>query len=163
MKKLIFLIILILCTINLCAQSVSYDYKLLSKQGCHVKYSAYRQEDKSYIIVEVKSDGGISFVNDPIMMLRASNNEVIKLQGVNVGKHKEGGVGIVVSGILISEDYSVSTAQFEISNEQIEMLKSGIIKVRLSTIPYLHEREFKSDKIGKKLYKAFGKLKAAEF
>ena len=48
-------------------------------------------------------------------------------------------------------------AQFELTDEQVEMLNSGVIKVRLTTTPFIHEREFTKDKIGKRLYKAFSK------
>ena len=40
-----------------------------------------------------------------------------------------------------------------------EALKNGIANVRLSTTPYEHEREFKKDKIGKKLYEHYLKEK----
>lgn len=43
-------------------------------------------------------------------------------------------------------------AQFKITPEQFEKIKDGIAKVRLSTIPIEHERTFRKDKIGKKLY-----------
>jgi hypothetical protein len=46
-----------------------------------------------------------------------------------------------------------------VSPEQFELLKDGIVKVRLSTTPIEHEREFKKDKIGKKLYAFFASLR----
>ena len=52
-----------------------------------------------------------------------------------------------------------STAQFKISPQQFELLKKGVAKIRLSTIPIEHERTFTKDKIGKKLYQFFMKQK----
>ena len=57
--------------------------------------------------------------------------------------------------MVIPITYIISTAQFEVSPEQFELLKDGIIKVRLTTTPIEHEREFKEDKIGKKLYEFY--------
>ena len=39
------------------------------------------------------------------------------------------------------------------------LLKKGVAKIRLSTIPIEHERTFAKDKIGKKLYQFFLKQK----
>ena len=38
------------------------------------------------------------------------------------------------------------------TREQFELLREGVAKVRLSTLPIEHERTFKKDKLGKKLY-----------
>ena len=43
-------------------------------------------------------------------------------------------------------------AQFKVTREQFELLREGVAKVRLSTLPIEHERTFKKDKLGKKLY-----------
>lgn len=145
------------------AQDASYTYKPLAKEGCYVEYSAMRKENKSYIIVSVQSDEGLCFVNDPVMMLRTNDNEVIKLLGINMGSRKESSLGFVIGNLLLSDDSSIGMAQFELTEEQVEKLNTGIKKVRLSTTPFIHEREFSKDKIGRKLYKAFCKQKSDEF
>ena len=124
---------------------------------------ALKQDNKSYIIVSVRSDEGLCFVNEPIMVLRTGNNEVLKLTGENMGSRKERRSGVVIGNVVVTGNNSVGMAQFELTDEQIEMLNSGIIKVRLTTTPFIHEREFTKDKIGKKLYKAFSKQKNSEF
>ncbi len=63
--------------------------------------------------------------------------------------------GIVAGNVVIPVTSTTSTAQFEVSPEQFELLKNGIVKIRLTTIPLEHEREFKKDKIGRKLYQFY--------
>ena len=163
MKRILFVIMMVVSTVITYAQDASYTYKPLAKEGCHVEYTALRQDDKAYIIVSVKSDEGLCFVNEPTMMIRTGDNEVIKLTGSNMGSRKENSTGVVIGNIVVSDNGSVGMAQFELTEEQVEKLNSGIIKVRLTTTPFLHEREFSKDKIGKKLYKAFCKQKNSEF
>ena len=163
MNKILFTLTLCICAIVSYAQDASYTYKPLAKEGCHVEYSALKQGNKSYIIVSVRSDEGLCFVNDPVMMLRTGNNEVIKLTGTNMGSRKESSSGVVIGNVVVSGNNSIGMAQFELTDEQVEMLNTGVIKVRLTTTPFIHEREFTKDKIGKKLYKAFSKQKNAKF
>lgn len=80
-----------------------------------------------------------------------------------MGSRKESSSGVVIGNVVVSGNNSVGMAQFELTDEQMEMLNSGIIKVRLTTTPFIHEREFTKDKIGKKLYKAFSKQQNSEF
>lgn len=163
MKKILFTLTLYICAIVSYAQDASYTYKPLAKEGCHVEYSALKQDNKSYIIVSVRSDEGLCFVNDPVMMLRTGSNEVIKLTGTNMGSRKESSSGVVIGNVVVSSNNSVGMAQFELTDEQVEMLNTGVIKVRLTTTPFVHEREFTKDKIGKRLFKAFSKQKNEEF
>lgn len=163
MNKILFTLTLCICAIVSYAQDASYTNKPLAKEGCHVEYSALKQDNKSYIIVSVRSDEGLCFVNDPVMMLRTGSNEVIKLTGTNMGSRKESSSGVVIGNVVVSGNNSVGMAQFELTDEQVEMLNTGVIKVRLTTTPFIHEREFTKDKIGKKLYKAFSKQKNTEF
>jgi len=85
------------------------------------------------------------------MLLKTFDGEIIKLHGtaINVDSqstnHTSGNMN--------------STAQFIATPAQLESLKKGISKIRLSTSPIEHEREFKKDKIGKKLYQLFLKQK----
>jgi len=163
MKKILFTLTLCICAIMSYAQDASYTYKPLAKEGCRVEYSALKQDNKSYIIVSVRSDKGLCFVNDPVMMLRTGSNEVIKLTGTNMGSRKESSSGVVIGNVVVSSNNSVGMAQFELTDEQVEMLNTGVIKVRLTTTPFVHEREFTKDKIGKRLFKAFSKQKNEEF
>lgn len=92
------------------------------------------------------------------MLLKTFDGDVIKLDGSQIGNGSES-AGIVSGNIFLPITEISSTAQFKISPQQFELLKKGVAKIRLSTIPIEHERTFAKDKIGKKLYQFFLKQK----
>lgn len=69
---------------------------------------------------------------------------------------------IICIAVCITITEIKSTAQFSITPEQFEILKEGVAKIRLSMTPMNHERTFKKDKIGKKLYEFFQKEKTKD-
>lgn len=142
------------------AQSVKYTYKPLAAEGCQVEYSAIWQDGIPYIVVVVASDR-LAFNDAPTMMMRLFNNELIKLEGKAITSSSQHG-GVVVGNIVVPTTELRITAQFQMTKEQVEMLQNGVAKIRISTIPLIHERTFKQDKIGKKLYSYFKKSAKSE-
>lgn len=67
--------------------------------------------------------------------------------------------GVISGNIVIPITEISSTAQFRITPRQFEILNEGVAKIRLSMTPMNHERIFKKDKIGKKLYQFYLKEK----
>lgn len=122
-----------------------------------MKYSVAKQDTAYYIIATVKSDR-LNFLKESTMLLKTFDGEVIKLYGSQIGSGSET-AGIVSGNIVLPVTEISSTAQFKISPQQFELLKKGVAKIRLSTIPIEHERTFTKDKIGKKLYQFFLKQK----
>jgi len=157
MKKIVFVICFLFSAIIGIAQSVSYTYKPLAAEGCQVRYTPSWQEGKPYLIVSVKSDR-MKFVANPMILLKTVEDEIIKLEGVPLDVSSSS-YGMIYSGIIFPIEEFNATAQFPITDEQINLLDKGIIKVRISMVPMNHERTFKKDKIGKKLFKAFQKSK----
>ncbi len=155
--KIILSIALILYGFSLKAQTVGYTYRPLAAEGCNMKYSVAKQDTVYYIIATVKSDR-LNFLKESTMLLKTFDGEVIKLKGSQIGSGSET-AGIVSGNIVLPVTEISSTAQFKISPQQFELLKKGVCKVRLSTIPIEHERTFAKDKIGKKLYQFFLKQK----
>ena len=163
MKRLILFVIIVAMSIainDVTAQTVSYTYKELAAEGCSMKYSVAKQNEKFYIIATVQSDR-MKFLKESTMMIRTTNGDVLKFSGELIDNGTES-TGIVSGNMVIPVTSIISTAQFEVSPEQFELLKDGIIKVRLTTIPIEHEREFKKDKIGKKLYEFYLNAKNKE-
>lgn len=150
-------IVLTMCSININAQTVGYTYRPLAAEGCNMKYSVVKQDTAYYIIATVKSDR-LNFLKESTMLLKTFDGEVIKLYGSQIGSGSET-AGIVSGNIVFPVTEISSTAQFKISPQQFELLKKGVAKIRLSTIPIEHERTFAKDKIGKKLYQFFLKQK----
>lgn len=163
MKRLILFVIIGAMSIainDVTAQTVSYTYKALAAEGCSMQYSVAKQNEKFYIIATVQSDR-MKFLEESTMMIRTANGDVLKFTGELIDNGTES-AGIVSGNMVIPVTSIISTAQFEVSPEQFELLKDGIIKVRLTTIPIEHEREFKKDKIGKKLYEFYLNAKNKE-
>ena len=79
---------------------------------------------------------------------------VITLNGVNIGNGSQS-AGMVIGNIVYPITEINSTAQFLITPQQFELLKDGVAKIRISMTPMNHEKSFKKDKIGKKLYDFF--------
>ncbi len=152
-NKFITIVLLCMLTCVCRAQTVGYTYKPLAAEGCSMKYSVIKQDTAYYIIATVKSDR-LSFLKEPIMLIKNFDGTVIKLYGSNIGNGSES-TGILIGNIVCPITEVSSTAQFKITPKQFEVLKNGVAKVRLSTTPIEHEREFTKDKIGKKLYQFY--------
>ena len=153
MKRVLFVIGLLFCIILIHAQTVAYTYKPLAAEGCSVEYTPSWQEGKPFLIVSVHSDR-MKFVENPVLLFKTNNGETIKLEGRPLETYSSSS-GIVSGNMVIPIQGFITTAQFPITEEQIDQLGQGIIKVRISLIPINHERTFKKDKIGKKLFNAF--------
>ena len=132
------------------AKSVSYTHKPLAAEGCSVTYSALQQDGQLFIVVTVKSDR-LVFSDAPTMMLKNFDGEVLKLEGSNLQSRTETS-GVVIGSMVLPVSELNALAQFPVTPGEIEFFKSGIAKVRLSTIPIVHEKTFSSDKIGRYLY-----------
>jgi len=156
--KFTIIVLLALCFTSTYAQTVSYTYKPLKAEGCEMEYNVTRTDSIYYLIATVKSDR-LLFIDNPKMKIRTFKDDVITIEG------KEMGNGSKTSGIVAGNYGSTSTliysiAQFPLSQEQFEKLNDGVAKIRLSMTPMNHERTFKKDKIGKKLYKLYLKAKS---
>lgn len=156
MKKVLLFAIMFVWAVLSFAQSVSYTYKPLAAEGCSVMYTVAKQDSSYYIVVSIKSDR-FQFLKETTMMLRNFNDEVLKLEGKHIGDGSETG-GIVAGNMVIPVTELSTTAQFPITPEQMEFFSNGIAKIRITAIPMNHERTFKKDKIGKKLYTYLKKL-----
>ena len=151
------LLAFLLASPSLFAQTVGYTHKALAAEGCSMKYSISKLDSAYYIIATVKSDR-LTFLKEPVLMIRTFNDDVIKITGSNIGNGSESG-GVLVGNVVVPITEISSTAQFPVTPEQLEMIKSGVAKIRLSTTPIVHEKSFRKDKIGAKLYKFYINVK----
>lgn len=151
MKKLVLYIFLAVLLLSCgSAKSISYTHKPLAAEGCSVTYSALQQDGQLSIVVTVKSDR-LVFTDAPTMMLKNFDGEVLKLEGKNLQSRTETS-GVLIGSMVLPVSELNALAQFPVTPGEIEFFKSGIAKVRLSTIPIVHEKTFSSDKIGRYLY-----------
>ena len=149
--KIILLLFCIVLGLNTKAQTVGYNYKVLAAEGCNMKYSVSKQDTIYSVVATVRSDR-MNFLNEPTMKIRTFTGKLLELKGTVIGNGSQSKYCIPITEIS-------STAQFRIAPQQFEILNEGVAKIRLSMTPMNHERTFKKDKIGKKLYKFYLKEK----
>ena len=162
--KRIFLIAIVLTTmwLNLSAKkSVSSSHKILSNEGCSVAYSIIHQDSTYFIYVTITSER-LVFSPKPSMKVKTFDNTMLDIMGTNVFQNTitDGiGVSVPIGNTVVTSVYpyseTSSIACFEVTEEQFERLSIGVKKIRLSTIPIIHEKEFKRDRIGAKLYQLY--------
>ena len=144
--KIILLLFCVILGLNAKAQTVGYTYKALAAEGCNMEYSVAKQDTIYSIIATVRSDR-MNFLA-----------EYLELRGTVIGNGSQS-AGVISGNIVIPITEISSTAQFRITPQQFEILNEGVAKIRLSMTPMNHERAFKKDKIGKKLYQLYLKEK----
>ena len=88
-------------------------------------------------------------------------DEVVTLKGTVV-QPKTSYEAVLVGANKTPKPLAVSVAQFPVSAEVMEKIGHGISKLRLSLLPVNHERSFKKDKMGLKLYQSYLETKAQE-
>lgn len=158
--KIIKIILLLFCVIlglNAKAQTVGYIYKAFAAEGCSMEYSVTKQDTIYSIVATVCSDR-MNFLAEPTMKIRTFTGKYLELRGTVIGNGSQS-TGIISGNIVIPITEISSTAQFSITSQQFEILNEGVAKIRLSMTPMNHERTFKKDKIGKKLYQFYLKEK----
>lgn len=155
--KVIAYLILFIISYQSKAQTISYTYKALAAEGCNVKYSVSKQDTVYSIVATVHSDR-MNFLNEPTMKIRTFTGKCFELKGTVIGNGSQS-TGIICGNIIIPATEISSTAQFRITPQQFEILNEGMAKIRISMTPMNHERTFKKDKIGKKLYQLYQKEK----
>lgn len=155
--KIILLLFCIILGLNAKAQTVGYTYKALAAEGCNMKYSVAKQDTIYSIVATVRSDR-MNFLAEPTMKIRTFTGKYLELRGTVIGNGSQS-AGVISGNIVIPVTEISSTAQFRITPRQFEILNEGVAKIRLSMTPMNHERTFKKDKIGKKLYQFYLKEK----
>lgn len=142
------------------AQSVGYNYKPMSPRACNIKFSVSKRDTTYYIVAVVKS-GKRKFIGKTSMMMKTFDGQVLKLEGEEIDEESTSG-WVIIDGFFIPMSHKAYTAQFAITPAQLEVLRQGVAKILVSTLPTPHERDFKEDKIGLKLYEFYEQIQAME-
>lgn len=151
--KILFCVFAFIISYQSNAQTVGYTYKALAAEGCNMKYSVAKQDTMYSIVATVRSDR-MNFLREPTMKIRTFSGKYLELKGTVIGNGSQS-AGIISGNVVIPVTEISSTAQFWITPQQFEILNEGVAKIRLSMTPMNHERTFKKDKIGKKLYQFY--------
>ena len=151
--KILFCVFAFIISYQSNAQTVGYSYKALAAEGCNMKYSVSKQDTMYSIVATVRSDR-MNFLSEPTMKIRTFSGKYLELKGTVIGNGSQS-AGIISGNVVIPVTEISSTAQFWITPQQFEILNEGVAKIRLSMTPMNHERTFKKDKIGNKLYQFY--------
>lgn len=163
-KHILFLLSFFAVVVNLNAQTVRYSYRPFSTEGCTVSFSPTFVGDTAYIVVTVESER-LVFSDNPTMMVRFfGTDQILQLHGKKTDATSTEGA-VMVGNIFVPYSKEKSMAMFKVSEQQMEMFKLGVERIRLSTLPTTHDRTFNSDKIGLPLYQNYQieKRKALDF
>ncbi len=150
MKKI--LLLLLLSITSEIVVNAQVNIWLDSKNGREsMSFSFLERDNKQYLQASIDSYY-ISFPETSQIMIRFFDDSVLQLDGVCIQKDKtrEG-------GLLVKDDVFHSTSEYVIKKEDIERLKIGIQKIRVTTVPNILERIYKKDKAGSKLYELYKK------
>lgn len=149
-----------------CGSSKMVSYSVGGQEQSRMSYSVVKQGKQCYIYVSMNSPGQ-KMSKNPTLMLKTFDGKVIKLKGAITNTDVSGytggmttvgnavGTGSISSGFGGASYRTQTNARFAVSAKQFALINNGIAKVRLSTFPIMHEKTFKQDKIGKKLYKLY--------
>lgn len=129
--------------------------------GIKCFYNTNSKETKFILIINLNANSDISYKEHGKLLIKLFNDSIIALDNVGTlynnvilgySYHKPiyGNIGIITKNVITR-----NISEFFITKRQLESLHSGIKKVRVETINGYQEKEYKNDKIGKKLYDSF--------
>lgn len=152
MKNRLFLLILFLVISSHTFSQVSYGD--LNWGSYNVKVNVSTENDSIFLNITY-TDYHNKIVDTPKLLIRFMDDSTISLDGNLLDTSNKTYGGVVVSGVILSANHFISEIKFPILKEQMNLFNLGVKKLRLNTSPKYHEKEWKRDKIGKKLYEAF--------
>ena len=159
MRKLL-LLLLIAFSYSYCKAQVSYGDNFLVDYNVKINLSI--ENDSTFLTLILTSER-LRMSDNPKMLLRLMDDEVILLDGhMLVSTNKSEGA-VMIGNTAVAINHYVTEAKFPIAKEQIEQFSKGIKKLRLNTSPKFHEKEWRQDKIGKKLFAKYKESSANSF
>lgn len=148
MKKTVCLLALAMSLATSCASllGIHYSYASFRAGNGMARYTVFSDEKDLFLAVTISSDEVIFFAEEPAMTFQNFNGTTLTLKGSSLGN-----TGLFLTNAEPSTNYA--SAQFKVKPDQVDFFQNGIRSVRITTVPNIHERSFRRDKIGRKLYK----------
>lgn len=149
MMKKIFLSLCLLALSLITNAQVSYGDNFLVDYN--VKINVSTENDSTFLTLIITSER-LKMSDSPKLLLRLMDDTLFSLDGnlLSTSNKSEGAVMVGYTAVAIN--HFITEAKFPIAKDQIEQFSKGIKKLRLNTSPKYHEKEWKKDKIGKKLF-----------
>ena len=151
MKKY-FLLLLIAFSCLFSKAQVSYGDNFFVDYN--VKINLSTENDSTFLTLMLTSER-LKMSDSPKLLLRLMDDSVMSLDGYMLGSTNKSEGAVMIGYTAVAINHFVTEAKFPISKEQVENLSKGVKKLRLNTSPKFHEKEWRKDKIGKKLYQKY--------
>lgn len=151
MKKVL-LILIITCFCLSGKAQVSYGDNFFVDYNVKINLST---ENDSIFLTLILTSERLKMSDSPKLLLKLMDDTVLSLDGSMLGSTNKSEGAVMIGYTAVAINHYVTEVKFPISKEQVENLFKGVKKLRLNTSPKYHEKEWKKDKIGKKLYEKY--------
>lgn len=159
MKK-IYLNILFLALSCIASAQVSYGDNFFVDYN--VKINLSTENDSIFLTLMLTSER-LKMSDSPKLLLRLMDDSVLSLDGYMLGSTNKSEGAVMIGYTAVAINHYVTEAKFPITKEQAESLSKGVKKLRLNTSPKFHEKEWRKDKVGKKLYEKYKESSSNSF
>ena len=159
MKRILSMLLIVLsCT---CTQAqVSYGDRAFGDGNIQINVST---EKDSVYLTFIDTSWKYKMSDSPKVLFRLMNDDLISLDGKLLDSSIMNEGAVMIGNLAISSNEYITEAKFPIAKNLIELFSKGIKKVRINTSPKYHEKEWRRDKIGKKLYAKYKKSSSDSF
>ena len=159
MKK--FLLSFCLLVISIAAQAQA-SYGDLFLVDYNVKINVSTENDSIFLSL-IMTSASQKMTDEPKLLLRLMDDTVISLDGRLLSSTSKSDGAYMIGYVAVASNHFITEAKFSISKEQMEQFAKGIKKLRLNTSPEFHEKSWRRDKIGRKLYDKYKESSSNSF
>ena len=98
----------------------------------------------------------MDFENPPKIKIRTFADNIIELSGEKLTSQNDM-VAIPIGVMILPISEKNVFARFAVTESEMELIKEGVKKIRVYTLPDSYDKSFKKDNLGKKIYKQYQK------
>jgi F0F1-type ATP synthase alpha subunit len=120
-----------------------------------VYFSVKNVDGKIYLYTKMRTEK-MDFENPPKIKIRTFADNIIELTGEKLTSQNDM-VAIPIGVMIIPVSEKNVFARFAVTESEMELIKEGVKKLRVYTLPDSYDISFKEDNLGKKIYKQYQK------
>jgi F0F1-type ATP synthase alpha subunit len=120
-----------------------------------VYFSVKNVDGKIYLYTKMRTEK-MDFENPPKIKIRRFADNIIELTGEKLTSQNDM-VAIPIGVMIIPVSEKNVFARFAVTESEMELIKEGVTKIRVYTLPDSYDKSFKKDNLGKKIYKQYQK------
>ena len=159
MRKLLLLLCLLVSSLAVQAQASYGDLFLVDY---NVKINVSTENDSIFLTV-IMTSASQKMTDEPKLLLRLMDDTIISLDGRLLGSTSKTDGAYMIGSVAVASNHFITEAKFPITKEQMEQFAKGVKKLRLNSSPKFHEKSWRRDKIGKKLYDKYKESSSNSF